>query len=41
VKGLNLSSCKHDWSSMACKGCIEGKQGSPSPRMEQQGPPRN
>ena len=26
VKGLNLSSCKHDWSSMVCKGCIEGKQ---------------
>ena len=26
VKGLNLSSCKHDWSSLACKGCIEGKQ---------------
>lgn len=26
VKGLDLSSCKHDWSSLACKGCIEGKQ---------------
>lgn len=26
VKGLNLSSCKHDWSSMVCKGWIEGKQ---------------
>ena len=25
VKGLNLSSCKEEWSSMVCKGCIEGK----------------